>query len=326
MKARVRAFVQSGTRDELAFEALALDLYRWQRAHNADYDAICGRVTVSGWRDIPPVPVALFQDLALTCFPSDQARFVFRTSGTTAGRRGAHRLLDAEIYELGARLHAEAVCGPLPRRGLALVPPSADSSLGHMCRAFTPDMPFFFSSEAGLDRAGALDALSRATEPLFLPATAFALAELIEELTSPLRLPEGSLVMVTGGYKGRLRAIPEDALVEAAQAAFPGARLVGEYGMTELSSQLWAARLGEPFTPPPWMRVRAIDPLTRAPTDEGLLCFIDLANHQTVLAIETADVGRVLPDGRVALQGRLGGAPPRGCSLTVEEAARGPRP
>lgn len=324
MKEAVRAFLRSGRGDEAAFDSLALELYRWQRANNADYDAICGRVTVAGWRDIPAVPVALFQDLPLCCFPPEQARLVFRTSGTTVGRRGEHRLLDAELYELGARLHAEAVVGAIPAQGVALVPQAADSSLGHMCRSFAPDLGWFFSIEAGVDVAGARAALRAATLPQFLPATAFAMAELLEGLDAPLRLPEGSLVMVTGGYKGRTRAIPEDALVGAAHDAFPGARVVGEYGMTELSSQLWAAPLGTPFRPPPWMRVRAVDPLTRAPATRGLLCFVDLANHQTVLAIETQDVGEVLPDGRVALQGRLGGAPARGCSLTVEEAARGP--
>ena len=48
--------------------------------------------------------------------------------------------------------------------------------------------------------------------------------------------------------------------------------------------------------------------------------FVDLANHQTVLAIETLDQGRVLSDGRVELLGRLAGAPVRGCSLTREDA------
>ncbi|HCH65495.1 MAG TPA: hypothetical protein DFR83_22010 [Deltaproteobacteria bacterium] len=48
--------------------------------------------------------------------------------------------------------------------------------------------------------------------------------------------------------------------------------------------------------------------------------FIDLANIDTVLGIETRDEGQLLPDGRLILHGRLPGAPARGCSLTVEEA------
>ena len=100
----------------------------------------------------------------------------------------------------------------------------------------------------------------------------------------------------------------------------PGAQVVGEYGMSELASQLWAVPAGSPFLPPPWMRVMAVDPWTGDATTRGLLRFFDLANHQTVMAIETQDVGVVLPDGRVKLEGRLTGAVPRGCSLTIEEA------
>ena len=68
------------------------------------------------------------------------------------------------------------------------------------------------------------------------------------------------------------------------------------------------------------MRVYAADPLSGEPAEEGVLRFVDLANHQTVLAIETQDLGRILPDGRVVLLGRSLEAPLRGCSLTVEEA------
>ena len=90
--------------------------------------------------------------------------------------------------------------------------------------------------------------------------------------------------------------------------------------MSELSSQLWASPAGAPFVPPAWMRVLAVDPWSGLPTETGLLRFFDLANVQTVLAIETADVGTVHPDGSVSLAGRLPGARLRGCSLTVEEA------
>ena len=72
--------------------------------------------------------------------------------------------------------------------------------------------------------------------------------------------------------------------------------------------------------PPPWMRVLAVEPWSGQPATRGLLRFFDLANHQTVMAIETADVGVVHEDGSVTLEGRLEGSTPRGCSLTVEEA------
>ncbi len=312
-------------RDEGDFDALALALYRWQRAHNPAYDAICAEPVdrARRWQDIPAVPVGLFRDLPLTSFPADQARICFRTSGTTAGRRGTHRALDTALYDLGARRHAEFVLGPLPHAGVALVPYSDDSSLGHMCRSFVPSMPTFFTAARGLDAAGAWRALAAATDALFVPGTSFAFDALLQAPHVCTPLPEGSVVMVTGGSKGHTLSVSEEALRDRIRAALPGARVVGEYGMTELSSQLWADPWGAPYRPPAWLGVKAVDPATGAllPAGQaGLLSFVDLANRWSVLAIETQDLGIVHDDGGVTLHGRLAGAPARGCSLSVEEA------
>ncbi len=324
MKAEIYALIASGgPRSAAEFDAAARALFDWQVAHNAEYAAFSGGASPKTWLEIPAVPVGLFRELALTCFPPSAARFHFQTSGTT-GAPGVHRLMDTEVYDLGARRHAAAVVGAIPEEGVSLVSPAASSSLGHMCRSFAPRLRWYFTPELGLDASGAVLALRAARRAQFVPATAFALAELIAPDDAPppepVRLPEGSVVMVTGGFKGRRRAVDEGALVARARAFFEGAAVVGEYGMTELSSQLWAANLGDPFTPPPWMRVYAADPLTGEPAEEGVLRFVDLANHATVLAVETQDLGRVLPDGRVVLLGRSLEAPLRGCSLTVEEA------
>jgi hypothetical protein len=315
MTEALRRFLAQGEGD---FGALALALFEEQIAHNPDYAAFCAGVRPQRWEEIPAVPVALFRDLPLCSFPIEETGVIFRTSGTT-GPRGVVRAKDSELYDLGAEMHALAVLGALPRQGVSLVSTAPDSSLGHMCRRFAPALLPCFDPARGLDVAGALAALSSATEPLFVPATAFALAELLEGMTGPIPLPAGSVLMVTGGYKGRLRSIPEGQMAEALAEAFPGARLVGEYGMTELSSQLWSARLGDPFVPPPWLRVRAVDPWTGEDAPVGVLRFYDLANRWHVLAVETRDRGEVLPDGSVVLHGRLGEMEPRGCSLTVEE-------
>ncbi|MCK6503817.1 hypothetical protein L6R53_10525 [Myxococcota bacterium] len=315
------AFIGGGPGE---FVDLALRLHAWQRAHNPQYDAICGdQPAPARWQDIPTVPVGLFRDLPLTCFPPDQAAVVFRTSGTTVGRRGEHRCRDTALYDLGARRNAAHHLGPLPRAGVALVPYAPDSSLGHMCRDLVPGMPTFFSSEHGVDAAGAWAALRAATEPLFVPGTAFAFDLLVSTATGPVQLPAGSVVMVTGGSKGRAVVLSEPDLDLALRQLLPGARIVGEYGMTELSSQLWAVPWGAPYQPPPWLRVKAVEPATGEllpPGQEGLLSFVDLANRWTVLAIETQDLGVVGEDGAVTLRGRVAGAPARGCSLSVEEA------
>jgi hypothetical protein len=143
--------------------------------------------------------------------------------------------------------------------------------------------------------------------------------------------------MPNGGFKGRRREIGPAELRSALANRFgvPEAYLVGEYGMTELSSQLYEGTLvralgigcpeAEPgrYYPPPWVRVRALDPIDHAPLpvgEVGLCCLFDLANVDSSLAILTADLVRVHRDGAVELVGRTTAAPARGCSLTIEEA------
>lgn len=319
MKADIRNFISSGG----DFDQTALSLYAWQREHNPEYDRFCGNITVRHWSDIPALPTTLFRDLSLTCFDVANTKVKFRTSGTSAGQRGEVHLLDTEIYDLAAISHATACLGPLPTTGVSLVPSAADSSLGHMCKHFVPGMPSFFDADSGVDAKGAWQAIEQGAasgRPLFIPGTAFALADLLDHPTEPVDTPPGSIVMVTGGFKGRRRAVPPQILHSALSARLRGAAVVGEYGMSELGSQLWSVPADGPFRPPPWMRVLAVDPWSGEPATRGLLRFFDLANHQTVLAIETQDVGIVHADGTVRLEGRLEGSVPRGCSLTVEEA------
>ncbi len=111
----------------------------------------------------------------------------------------------------------------------------------------------------------------------------------------------------------------------------PAAHVVGEYGMTELSSQLYettlaaalAGREAAPgfYAPPPWVRVTAVDPATLVPMppgEIGIARIVDLANVDSAIAIQTSDRIRVTDDG-VALLGRAPGATPRGCSLALDE-------
>lgn len=303
---------------------LARALYRFQRAHVPAYERFAAGAEPTCLEEIPAVPVAIFRDVR---FCAGRPGAVFRTSGTTTGRRGEHAMIDTRVYDRGARAWFDA-CAPGCPVGntVSLVTPPArhpDSSLGHMVASFAPGARWYFDPDRGLDAAGAWDDLERADAPVFLPATAFALAALLEDSRRSAALPEGSAVMITGGFKGRRTRLDAAALRAALPERLgPGVALLGEYGMTELSSQLWEVD-DSGYRPPPWLHVYAVDPLSGAPVEgEGLLRFVDLANWSSALAIETMDLGAVerRPGGdRVRLSGRLSGAPPRGCSLTVEE-------
>ena len=308
------------------FFELSMELFAWQFRNNLAYQNFCMHLGVTpdsifgSFSDIPAVPVELFRDVDFCCFPVEETTTIFRTSGTTTGRRGEHKLYNTHIYDLGSVIQRNRVIGEIPTEGISLVSDAPDSSLGHMARFFAPNMLQGFQPD-GIKHQLIWNYLEHVQSPIFIPATGFSLAALLSERQIPCPLPQGSIIMVTGGFKGKRVQISEMDLQQRLLTIFPNTRIVGEYGMTELSSQLWSPSIGEAFLPPPWMKVCTVDPDSGIPTDGmGLLRFYDLANHQTVLAIETKDLGVIEKDGSVTLYGRIPSSRPRGCSIRVEES------
>ena len=184
--------------------------------------------------------------------------------------------------------------------------------------------PLVFGADAhGLKLDVTQNALTRwteAQEPYLILTTSFALMHLLTGLHAFPKAPVGSRLMLTGGFKGKTRAVTETELLNRIedQLGIGASQVRGEYGMTELSSQAY----GSPFQSPPWLRMRVVDPVTRidvAPKNEGLVAFFDLLNLDNVSAILTSDCGMLDSDGRLTLLGRAPGSRTRGCSLQAED-------
>jgi acyl-CoA synthetase (AMP-forming)/AMP-acid ligase II len=345
-------------RDEARFDALARDLFAFQFAHCAPYRRFCqGRGTtpasVRSWREIPAVPTGAFKELALTSFPVERAVHTFRTSGTTTATRGALHLDTLELYEASLlpsfRRHVLpdlAADGRADFTVLAQSPEELpDSSLSHMFGEVvrvlgTAQSAFAVRGSAPqwelvLERLHVAQA--RGT-PLVLCSTAFAMVHLLDTLEArELRfvLPPEARVMETGGFKGRSRALTRDALYAEIEhkLGVPPERIVNQYGMTELGSQFYDSVLVEPGATrrklgPPWAMARVVDPdsgedVPRGET--GAIVIVDLTNTGSVLALQTADLGRRLSDGFEVL-GREAGAEERGCSIAADALLGGAAP
>jgi len=232
-----------------------------------------------------------------------------------------------------------------------------DSSLAHMCALFAramapaqpPDATFFVRGGAldvpGLRRRVAalaaaaapgatasttVPATAAATPPAIVLATSFALVHLLDALGGArVPLPPGSRVMQTGGFKGKSREVDAGELRGQVAGTFgvDERDVVGEYGMTELSSQFWEGtardRRAAPgvYVEPPWARVVAVHPETLEPVADGevgLARIEDLANVDSAFAVQTQDRVRRVAGG-FELLGRSPGAPPRGCSIALDE-------
>src|SRR5262249_2664482 len=139
--------------------------------------------------------------------------------------------------------------------------------------------------------------------------TAFNYVHLLDALaaeSADWRLAPGSWALETGGYKGRSREIPKSELHAGLELrlGLSRARIVCEYGMSELSSQAYDdARPGDQeldspsvrnFHFPSWARVRVVSPETGrevADGEPGLIRVWDLANVWSVLCVQTEDLG-----------------------------------
>ncbi len=342
MRERIQRFVQrclDADPGRAAVEREALELLAWQREHNTTYASFCADARPTCLQEIPALPVALFRELPFCCFPPERARRRFHTSGTTTGAPGVHRLLDTRTYDLASAGWFRRWFPAAPAMALSLIPSpirAPNSSLSHMVGLLCPDVHWLAEDGELADPEHTWWLLAAQRQPVFLAATALSLAALLDA-PGDCRLPDGSLVMTTGGSKGRQLEIDPTELLREASTRLGGARLVGEYGMTELCSQLWTrpeppnqppASAAGPFYPPPWLVPIPVEPGTGEAVDvgqPGQLRFVDLANDHSVLAIETMDRGTLLPDGGLLLHGRLPGAAARGCSLSVEEALRAAR-
>jgi hypothetical protein len=342
--------------DDARFERLALALFALQFERCAPFRRFCegrGRTPagVRSWGEIPRVPTGAFKEIALRSFPAERTVHTFRTSGTSSSRRGALHLDTLELYEASLlptfRRFVLPDLGAGGRAAILVLAPSPrelpDSSLSHMFALAvrelgTPESDFYVEADslradrllADLERAAASGA------PIALCGTAFAFVHLLDTMEArgiALALPATARVMETGGFKGRVREIGAAELYARIhrRLGVPPERVVNQYGMTELGSQFYDSVLLHPHpgrrkVAPPWTRVALIDPETDAPAPPGrvgAIAVVDLANTGSVLAIQTADLGRAAGDG-FEVVGREPGAEARGCSIAADGRLAGP--
>jgi len=329
------------------FNDLALRIFNHQVRFNQPYARYCNSLGITGsahirtWQEIPPVPAGAFKQTALCTFDPAQAELIFETSGTTTGAGGTHYMESARLYNasLQAGFEYALVGGPNPIRYCMLLPnleQKPRSSLSYMmdrvAKAFCEQKHSWYVDHEVLQAARFIEDVRQARKtgmPLGIAGTAFAFVNLLDELAHTeeqpaLPLPSGSRIMETGGFKGRARIIERARLYEQLADVFslPPDRIVGEYGMTELSSQYYDYSFDEPRTKdsPPWLRSYAVDEHGERipPGVVGALVHVDLANRSSCVAVLTEDLGAVYEHGGLVLIGRERGAELRGCSLDAE--------
>lgn len=314
-------------RDEEAFEALAVDIFRFQQQHNGlyrDFTRILGidASEVRHIRDIPFLPIEFFRDHCIVSGGRPVEK-EFTSSGTTASEPGRHYVTDLSIYResffTGFRLFygdpgkfviLALLPGYLERPGSSLV-----YMMEGLIAAAAPGSGFYLHDTRGLKDV--LAGFHESGRKILLFGASYALLDFAEEFGP--KIP-GAIVMETGGMKGRQKEIIREELHARICTGLGIDRVHSEYGMTELLSQSYSPG-GGIFRSPPWMKVLARDaqdPLSLLPPGmTGGLNIIDLANIYSCAFIATQDLGKVREDGSFEVLGRFDHSDTRGCSLLV---------
>lgn len=360
LHAEVRAWIRGEAageiKDEKAFDELALRIARFQAQHVAPIARLYRNAgfspnEVQSADAIRAVPCDVFRLARVCVHPPELDTEVFRTSGTSQGKaaRGEHAFRVVDTYKAAALAWAKRMLFPdrSTMRTLLFAPPRSaapDSSLSFMLDLFAAELggPSVWALRNEALDFPAIEAFCEQARadgaPVLVLGTSFAFvhwldARKVQARPCSLELPEGSRVMQTGGFKGRSRTVEAPLLRADIALCFgvPERYVIGEYGMTELSSQAYEGMLADAllgragaqpgvYFTPPWMRVSAADPETLKALPEGqigIARIVDLANVDSAVAIQTSDLVRCEGD-RVELLGRAPGALPRGCSIAAD--------
>lgn len=308
-----------------AFEAAALEVFRYQHAANAVYRNFCDALgtkadSVQQVCDIPFLPIGFFK--THTVLSGDApAKLYFESSGTTLQVPSRHYISDPALYERMLLHGFERVYGKVEDWAILGLLPSylerGQSSLVYMVqhlmqRSGNDANAFFLHDYAAL--ANTLRKQEAMGKPTLLIGVTYALLDFAEAHAMPL---QHTVVMETGGMKGRRKELLRDEVHALLKQAFGLKQVHAEYGMTELLSQAYSKGEGI-FECPPWMRVLVRDdddPLQVHMQGRGAINVVDLANVHSCSFIATDDMGEVMENGRFTVLGRLDYSDIRGCSL-----------
>lgn len=314
--------------NSLDFEELSLDVFRFQYQNNPIYRQFAEALnrtpqSVNNLKEIPFLPIEFFKSHKIQS-TTRPAQAVFTSSGTTGSATSKHYVPSLELYEKTFLNAFEKFYSPVEDYVvLGLLPSYLErqgSSLIVMVDAFikrshSSESGFYLNDLEALTEK--LKRLDSAGKKILLIGVSFALLDLIEREQFNLK---NTVIMETGGMKGRRKEITRFELHEHLKRGFGVEKIHSEYGMTELLSQAYSQGKGI-FSCPETMQILIREPedaLSYQPEGRtGGLNIVDLANLYSCAFIATQDLGKKLKNNRFQVLGRFDHSDIRGCNLMV---------
>ena len=310
------------------FNQVALEVFKHQFKNNKVYRSFCDLLyihpsDISKVEDIPFLPIQFFKSKKVIA-SLEQEQAVFTSSGTTGSTTSKHFVTDVNLYKESYLKGFDYFYGNIEDYTvLALLPNYLERTGSSLVFMVDDLIKKSKQSESGFylnnlqELAKKLLELDAKGQKVLLIGVSFALLDLIDLHQFDLK---NTIVMETGGMKGRRKELVREELHKILKSGFGVDEIHSEYGMTELLSQGYSKGNGV-FNTPPWMQV-----LTRDTEDalsinphgkNGGINVIDLANYNSCSFIATQDLGKVYADNSFEIIGRFDNSDIRGCNLMV---------
>lgn len=313
------------------FDAKALEIFRFQAMNNLvyrQYLELLGirLMDVEKLVDIPFIPVGFFKTHRVVC-GDFEPQVIFESSGTTGSVNSRHFVKEAGIYRESFLNGFRKFYGdPADWCIIGLLPSYLERQHSSLVYMVDELVKISNQKESGFylydfeKLAETLRQLEQRKQKTLLIGVSFALLDFAEQC--PMAL-EHTVVMETGGMKGRREEMTRQQVHDLLRAGLGVQQVHSEYGMTELLSQGYSKGEGI-FHVSDTMKILVRDeddPLqvhdAGASVKRGIINVIDLANLYSCSFIATEDAGKLYPDGSFEVTGRVDNSDIRGCSLMV---------
>ncbi len=312
------------------FQNVALEVFRYQAQENEVYKNFLNFLnvdysTVKHTNEIPFLPIQFFKKFELIS-GNREVEKIFTSSGTTGMTTSKHLVTDLALYHYSLEKCFEQFYGPLSDYTIFALLPSYLERTG----SSLIDMVEYWIEKSGSDKSGFylynhdelyenLIAHEKTGKKAILIGVSFALLDFVENYKMNL---QHTIVMETGGMKGRKKEITREELHSILKNGFGTNEIHSEYGMTELLSQGYS-RGDLTFKSPNWMRIlirETEDPFQYVEEGKtGGVNVIDLANYNSISFIATDDLGKKITHNQFEILGRFDHSDVRGCNLMVIE-------
>lgn len=309
-------------------EKIALKVFRFQYENNKVYREFCDFLNtdvqkVKSLQQIPFLPIQFFKSHTVVS-NTDEIQETFTSSGTTGMITSKHLVTDVSLYEQSYRLAFSEFYGNIEDYAVLALLPSYLERSGSSLIYMVKDLIELSNNEhSGFylhnynELISKLIELDNSGQNVILIGVTYALLDLIEQQNFHLK---NTIIMETGGMKGKRKEIIREELHEILCQGFGVSSIHSEYGMTELLSQAYSLGNGI-FECPAWMQILVRDPedaLTYVDYGKtGGVNVIDLANINSCSFIATQDLGKKYANNSFEILGRFDNSDIRGCNLMV---------